>query len=63
MTPVGIVFLVVMLLFGVIGIVRGVAKELGVTTMLLLALMVLEIMYSSMFASQNHPVPHPGVRH
>jgi hypothetical protein len=43
MTPVGVVFLIVMLLFGVIGIVRGVAKELGVTTMLLVALMVLQL--------------------
>jgi hypothetical protein len=40
-----------MLLFGIIGIVRGVAKELGVTTMLLIALMVLELMYS-MFAAR-----------
>jgi len=44
MGPIGLVFLAVMLLFGVIGIVRGVAKELGVTTMLLLALMVLQLM-------------------
>ena len=51
MTPVGVVFLVVMLLFGVIGIVRGVAKELGVTTMLLLALMILQLTVT-MFASQ-----------
>ena len=51
MTPVGVVFLVLMLLFGVIGIVRGVAKELGVTTMLLMALMVLELIVA-MFASQ-----------
>ena len=51
MTPVGVVFLVIMLLFGVIGIVRGVAKELGVTVMLLIALMALELMYS-MFAAR-----------
>jgi hypothetical protein len=51
MTPVGVVFLVVMLLFGIIGIVRGVAKELGVTTMLLAALMVLQLT-GTMFASQ-----------
>jgi hypothetical protein len=51
MTPVGVVFLVVMLLFGIIGIVRGVAKELGVTTMLLAALMVLQLTVT-MFASQ-----------
>jgi len=51
MTPVGVVFLIVMLLFGVVGIVRGVAKELGVTTMLLAALMVLQLTVT-MFASQ-----------
>jgi hypothetical protein len=51
MTPVGVVFLIVMLLFGVIGIVRGVAKELGTTTMLLAALMVLQLTVS-MFAPQ-----------
>ena len=51
MTPVGVVFLVVMLLFGVIGIVRGVAKELGATTMLLVALMLLQLTVT-MFASQ-----------
>ena len=51
MGPIGLVFLAVMLLFGVIGIVRGVAKELGVTTMLLAALMVLQLTFT-MFASQ-----------
>jgi len=44
MGPIGLVFLVVMFLFGIIGIVRGVAKELGVTIMLLAALMVLQLM-------------------
>jgi hypothetical protein len=51
MTPVGVVFLIVMLLFGIIGIVRGVARELGVTTMLLLALMVLQLTVT-LFASR-----------
>ena len=51
MTPVGVVFLVVMLLFGVIGIVRGVGKELGVTTILLATLMVLQLT-DTMFKSQ-----------
>ena len=51
MSPVGLVFLSVMLLFGIIGIVRGVGKELGVTTMLLIGLMVLELMFD-MFLSQ-----------
>ena len=51
MTPVGVVFLIVMLLFGVIGIVRGVAKELGATTMLLVALMLLQLTVT-LFASR-----------
>ena len=51
MSPVDLVFLVLILLFGIIGIVRGVAKELGVTTMLLAALMVLQLTVT-MFASQ-----------
>ena len=51
MGPIGLVFLVVMLLFGVVGIVRGVAKELGVTVMLLAALMVLQLM-DSMFKAR-----------
>jgi hypothetical protein len=51
MSPVDLVFLVVWLLFGVIGIVRGVAKELGVTVMLLLALLLLELM-GTMFLTQ-----------
>jgi hypothetical protein len=51
MGPIGLVFLVVMLLFGVIGIVRGVAKELGVTVMLLAALMILQLI-DSMFKTR-----------
>ncbi len=51
MGPIGLVFLVVMLLFGVIGIVRGVAKELGVTVMLLAALMILQLI-DSMFKAR-----------
>jgi hypothetical protein len=51
MGPIGLVFLIVMLLFGVIGIVRGVAKELGVTIMLLAALMVLQLV-DSMFKTR-----------
>jgi hypothetical protein len=46
MGPIGLVFLVVMVLFGIIGIVRGVAKELGVTVMLLAALMILQLIDS-----------------
>jgi hypothetical protein len=41
MGPVEIVFIVVILLFGAIGIVRGYQRELGVTAMLLIALFVL----------------------
>ena len=51
MTPVEFVFLIMMLLFGIIGIVRGVAKELGVTIMLLVALMILQLMVT-MFLPQ-----------
>ena len=51
MSPVDLVFLVLILIFGIIGIVRGVAKELGVTVMLLLALTVLELM-GTMFLPQ-----------
>jgi len=51
MSPVDLVFLILILLFGIIGIVRGVAKELGVTVMLLLALTVLELL-GSMFLPQ-----------
>jgi hypothetical protein len=51
MTPVGVVFLVVMLVFGIVGIVRGVGKELGITTMLLLALMLLQLT-ATLFASR-----------
>jgi hypothetical protein len=43
MVPVEIVFLVTTCIFGVVGIVRGYSRELGVTTMLLLALFVLEL--------------------
>ena len=43
MVPVEIVFLVTTGIFGVVGIVRGYSRELGVTTMLLLALFVLEL--------------------
>jgi hypothetical protein len=40
--PIEILFLVLVAVFIVIGIVRGYARELGVTTMLLIALFVLE---------------------
>jgi hypothetical protein len=44
MGPVGIVFLTIALIFGAIGIVRGYARELGVTTMLFVALLALQLM-------------------
>ncbi len=42
MGPIEILFLVVIGLFGAIGVVRGYQRELGVTTMLLLALFIIE---------------------
>ncbi len=44
MGPVELVFLTVFVIFGIIGVVRGYGKELGVTTMLLIALFVLEFL-------------------
>jgi hypothetical protein len=43
--PVEVTFLVVLAIFTVIGIVRGFPRELGVTTMLLIALFVLEFFF------------------
>lgn len=45
MGPVEVVFLVVIALFGAIGIVRGWSNELGVTTMLLLTLFVIIFLF------------------
>ena len=42
MGPIELLFLVVIGLFGAIGVVRGYQRELGVTTMLLLTLFVIE---------------------
>jgi hypothetical protein len=47
MGPVEIVFLVVIALFGAIGVVRGWQRELGVTTMLLLTLFVIEFVLTT----------------
>ena len=41
MGPIELVFLVMIALFGIVGVVRGYARELGVTTMLLIGLLVL----------------------
>lgn len=51
MGPVEVVFLVVIALFGAIGVVRGWQRELGVTTMLLLALFVITFLFTSPAAS------------
>lgn len=42
MGPIEIVFLAIILLFGAIGIVRGIGRELGVLTVLLAALAIVE---------------------
>lgn len=47
MGPVEIVFLVVIAIFGAIGVVRGWQRELGVTTMLLLALFIITFTFST----------------
>ena len=47
MGPVEVVFLVVIGIFGAIGVVRGSQRELGVTTMLLLALFVITFLFTS----------------
>ena len=44
MGPVELVFLAVWMLFGVIGLVRGVWKELGVTVMLFIGLLFLQML-------------------
>lgn len=47
MGPVEIVFLVIIGLFGAIGVVRGYQRDLGVTTMLLITLFILEFLMDS----------------
>jgi hypothetical protein len=47
MGPVEVVFLILIGLFGAIGVVRGWQRELGVTTMLLLALFVIEFVLTT----------------
>ncbi len=46
MGPVEVVFLVLIVLFGVIGVVRGWQQELGVTTMLLLTLFAITFLFA-----------------
>ncbi len=51
MGPVEIVFLAVWVIFGIVGLVRGVWRELGVTTMLLIGLLLLQLL-TGQFAKQ-----------
>lgn len=44
MGPIELIFLTILIFFGIIGVIRGYGRELGVTTMLLLALFVLEFL-------------------
>jgi hypothetical protein len=54
MGPVGLVFLIMALIFGVIGIVRGYPRELGVTTMLFVGLLALELLAGPLEARFAH---------
>lgn len=47
MGPVEVVFLILIGLFGAIGVVRGWQRELGVTTMLLITLFVIEFVFTT----------------
>ncbi len=51
MGPIELIFLTLFVIFGIIGVIRGYGRELGVTTMLLLALCVLE------FLSERYLIP------
>jgi hypothetical protein len=42
--PIETVFLVIWAIFGIVGLVRGMWRELGVTTMLLIALLILQLL-------------------
>lgn len=52
MGPVEVVFLVVIAIFGAVGVVRGYQRELGVTTMLLITLFILEFLATGPFGEQ-----------
>jgi uncharacterized membrane protein required for colicin V production len=43
MAPVEIAFLIIIVIFGVVGAVRGFSREIGVTVMLLVALLILQL--------------------
>jgi hypothetical protein len=51
MGPVEGVFLAIIAMFGAIGVVRGWQQELGVTTMLLLALFVISFIFTTSVAT------------
>lgn len=53
MGPIELVFLTMIIIFGIIGVTRGYGRELGVTTMLLLTLFVLEFISESYPAALN----------
>jgi len=43
MAPVEIVFLIIIVIFGLVGVVRGFSREIGETVMLLIALLILQL--------------------
>lgn len=47
MGPIELIFLIIVVFFGIFGVIRGYGRELGVTTMLLLTLFVLEFISES----------------
>lgn len=53
MGPIELIFLTILIIFGIIGVIRGYGRELGVTTMLLLTLFVLEFLNESYPAVLN----------
>lgn len=52
MGPVEVVFLVVIAIFGAVGVVRGYQRELGVTTMLLFTLFILQFLTDGPFGER-----------
>jgi hypothetical protein len=61
MSPVEAAFLAMFIIFGAVGVVRGYARELGVTTMLLIALFLLEIIDERYIAVFNQVLTWAGV--
>jgi len=52
--PVEIVFVTVWIVFGIIGVARGLWRELGATTMLLIALLVLQLLTNPKAPGYNY---------